>query len=70
MPQHHLQFFDDPVSPKRKKLGHAFTNSLEEALARAKADLPKYKATHSNAGYRIEDAVGRTLHIGPDTHDA
>ena len=65
MPQHLVQFFDDPNSPRRKKLGHALANSLDEALARAKDQLPKYKATHSTAGYRVEDAVGRTVAIGP-----
>jgi hypothetical protein len=69
MPQHFIQFFDDPISPRRKELGHAFANSLDEALARAKEQLPKYRAKHSLAGYRIEDAAGRTIEIGPGTHE-
>jgi len=64
MPQHLIEYFGDPVSPKRKKLGHTFCNSLEEALARVNAQLPQYRASHKNAGYRIEDAAGRIVKIG------
>lgn len=69
MPQHIIEFFDDPISPRRKKLGHAVADSLKDAVARAKAQLPKYRATHGKAGYRIEDGAGRTVHIGPESHE-
>jgi hypothetical protein len=65
MPQHFIQFFDDPISPRRKQLGSAFADTLDDALARAEVQLEKFKATHSKAGYRIEDHAGRTVAIGP-----
>jgi len=69
MPQHLIQFFDDPISAKRKELGHAFANSLDAALVQAKERLPPYRIKYPKAGYRIEDEAGRTVHIGPGTHD-
>jgi hypothetical protein len=69
MPQHFIQFFDDPISAKRKKLSHAFANSLAAALERAKEQLPTYRIKYPKAGYRIEDEAGRTVAIGPGTHD-
>jgi len=69
MPQHLIQFFDDPISAKRKELGHAFANSLSEAIEKAKGQLPTHRIKYPKAGYRIEDAAGRTVHIGPGTHE-
>jgi len=66
MPQHIIEYFDDPVSPRRKKLGRAFCDSFEDAVMRANEQLARYTASHKNAGYRIEDAAGRVVKIGPD----
>ena len=69
MPSHLVKFFDDLTSVTPTELGFFFANSLDEAMEKAKASLPKYRAQHPASGYRIEDTTGRTVWIGPGTHD-
>jgi hypothetical protein len=69
MPLHLVKFVDDPTSSSPVELGACFADSLDDALAKAQASIAEYKSKHSTAEYRIEDATGRTVWIGPGTYD-
>ena len=69
MQQHLIKFVADPTSSSSEELGSAFAPSLDDAKDTAKAGLPKYREQCPTAGYRIEDLTGRTVWIGPGTHD-
>jgi hypothetical protein len=63
MDKYVVTFFDDPRSPRRKEIGHYFASSLNEAVTVAEDRILRYRATHTAAGFRVQDPVGRTVHV-------
>jgi hypothetical protein len=64
-----IVFVDDPLSPTPTELHLAFATSLETAMDVAMIGLVNLRKDHGNAGYRIEDATGSTVRIGPGANE-
>ncbi len=62
-----IMFVDDPFSPTPTELHLAFATSLEAAMDVAMIGVVGFRDSHPKAGYRIEDAAGATVRLGPGT---
>jgi hypothetical protein len=64
-----IKFFADSTPTESSELEYFFADSFYTALKWAKASLPEYRAQHAMASYRIEDATGHAVWIGPGKDD-